>query len=90
MRRKGPRGRTARYGVKHWRLNLHETLGIEERAHKSDDFRANLKGLSDLGISDKVNITLTITRLLIRQTVIFVRQGTKCFGQKVSGFHIDV
>ena len=90
MRCKGPRGRTARYGVKHWRLNLHKTLGIKERAHESDDFRANLKGLSDFGISDKVNVTLTITRLLIRQTMIFIRQGTECFGQEVSGFHIDV
>jgi hypothetical protein len=56
---------SARYHVHHGGLDLQEAELVKESPHVGDDLRAHLELLAHVRVDDKVQIALTIARLLV-------------------------
>ena len=75
--------RTAQDRMQKRRLDLVETLLLHVAADGSHDLETLLERALDLGVHDKVDVALTIARLLVGQAVEFLRQRAQRLGQKL-------
>ncbi|MNN97785.1 hypothetical protein D3C81_2170190 [compost metagenome] len=66
-------GSTTRDHLHHRSFHFHKVATHHELANTGQDLGANFKGVAGLIIRDEIQVTLTITRFLILQTVEFVR-----------------
>lgn len=79
---KRTRRRAAWDHLHHRRFNFHKATIHHELANAREDLRTHFKGVAGFIVRNEIQITLTIARFLILQTVEFVRQRTQCFGQQ--------
>ena len=75
VRHKGARVCTAGYGIEHRRFHFYISESVEILADTADDFRAYDKRPLDLGIGNEVDVSLSVTRVRIFQSV-------ELFGQR--------
>ena len=89
MRLERTGSRAAGNGMEHRRFNFQEMTVVEVFADAFDDLRPFDEGIFDFRVDDEVEVTLTITRFLVRQAMEFFRQRAEGFGQEGPFFDAD-
>ena len=78
-----PRGRAARGGLQHRRLDLGEAAFDERRAHGGDDCRADVEGVPRRRIGDQVEVALAQPCLGVGQAAMLVGQRMQRLRQQL-------
>ena len=79
--------RAAQDGMQKRRFHLVEALVLHVAADGGDDLEALLEDLLDFGIHDQIDVTLAITRLLVRQAVELLGQRANGLAEQLEGRH---
>ena len=75
-------GSTACVCNKHWCFNLNEVLLIKEASDCGNNFGTLSECVSNVRVNDKINISLTVTHILILQAVPLFREREKGLGKE--------
>ncbi|MNS26320.1 hypothetical protein D3C72_582400 [compost metagenome] len=83
------RRRAAWDHLHHWRFNFHKITANHELTDTRHNLGTDFEGFTGFIVRDEIQVTLTVTRFLILQTVEFIRQRTQCFGQQTQFGTVD-
>ena len=87
MRLERPRGRAARDGLQHRRLDLEEIHRVEEVAQVAQYAIADDEGAAALFVDDEVHVALAVTRVDVGHAMPLVGQRPQRLGQHAQFFH---
>ena len=73
----------------HGGLDLHKALVIEVASDRADYLRPLYKRVLDLGVHYEVDVSLTVTQIGVRQTVILLGKELKALCEKGDLFRVD-
>ena len=70
-------------------INLKEALTVKVASYELEDSRSLDEGVLNLGVCDKVNVSLSVSLLEIGKTVELLREGNKALCKKGSALYVN-